>query len=394
MILELIEFKLKDSVLLKASKDKISKDLLIILLIFILIIVELPIILLLIKKTAQILPDYFYVLIFVMIFFVFLILFASAIPKVFMIRVENGNIEIGWIKNFIFKRVQTIKGNEIKKMAVSYFKKDSENKILLEIFTDKKTPTLISFSVSGLDEIKEIAKIFLNIAYILNFHTYGAKNLGDLSFKINFSKGYEEKRKIEYEIEDVIFEEYSEDINLRDLSIPYVEIRDFNPMKIIIYRKSNFYDILRIFIVFVLFPFVITMLFISADPKNYHAISLFIPFYFFVLYLMRDFITPIKLEISKIKGMVTVKKLFIKVSFPLYQIEQIEVKEIKANRTAKYIFQIYGRLKNGRKKQLFFTEFGYKEEKVLEVLANINILNIYIQKNFGIPVVYLGKKRF
>jgi len=122
MILELIEFKLKDSVLLKASKDKISKDLLIILLIFILIIVELPIILLLIKKTAQILPDYFYVLIFVMIFFVFLILFASAIPKVFMIRVENGNIEIGWIKNFIFKRVQTIKGNEIKKMAVFYFK--------------------------------------------------------------------------------------------------------------------------------------------------------------------------------------------------------------------------------------------------------------------------------
>jgi hypothetical protein len=91
---------------------------------------------------------------------------------------------------------------------------------------------------------------------------------------------------------------------------------------------------------------------------------------------------------------VTVKKLFIKVSFPLYQIEQIEVKEIKANRTGTYIFQIYGRLKNGRKKQLFFTEFGYKEEKVLEVLANINILNTYFQKNFGIPTVYLGKKRF
>jgi len=394
MILDLIDFRLKESVVLEAKREKLSKDLLIIILIFVLIIVELPIILLFLKKTIQNLSDYFYIIYFALTILVFFIVFASAVPKVFMIKANNCNIEIGWIKNFIFKRVQRIHCNEIKKMVISYLKKDSDEKILLEIFTDKKTPTLISFSISGSNNIKEIARIFLNIGYILNFYTYGAKTVGELSFIMNLSKTFDEKRKIEDEIDNFVFEEISEDINPKEIKIPYVEVRDLNPLRIVLYRKANFYDLLRIFLLLVFFPFAIIMLFIYAPSKNYYAISMLIPFYLLILYLMRDLIAPIKLEISKIKGLVTVKRLFIKDSFPLYQIEQIEVKEIKANRSGTYIFQIYGRLKNGRKKLLFFTEFGYRKEKVLEVFANINILSTYFQKNFGITTVYLGRKRF
>jgi hypothetical protein len=59
MILDLIDFRLKESVVLEAKREKLSKDLLIIILICVLIIVELPIILLFLKKTIQNLSDYF-----------------------------------------------------------------------------------------------------------------------------------------------------------------------------------------------------------------------------------------------------------------------------------------------------------------------------------------------
>jgi len=387
MRLGLSGFKLKESVLLRTSGDKSPQDLQGLLLILILMIIELTIIFFFLKGTIEDLPVYFYILLFGLPLFIFFIVFASVTPKVFMVRVENCKMEIGWIKNLLFKKRQVIKCNEIKRMAVLYFK----DEILLEVFTDKEKPVYITFSLSGLNRIKEVAKLFLNMAYILNFHTYGAKVLGDTGFAISFSKGYEKKREVEEGIQDVVFEEVLQEINLKELNIPYVRIKNFNPMKVVLYRGVSLYDIQRFFVILVVIPFSIIAILIGEDaPQKYLGLFLVLGISIFVIYLLKDLITPIKLEISR--ELVTVRKLFLKKEFPGYQIERIEIKAKRIRKIATYVFHVYSILKNGKKIQLFFTEVPDEKEKVLKTKKDLNILGSYLQKTLGIPFVIEEEK--
>ncbi|MCS7203787.1 MAG: hypothetical protein NZ809_05010 [Thermodesulfovibrio sp.] len=375
-----------ESVVLTYKKGIFSRDLIVITLLFVLVIVEMPIILLLIRKFSESSKE-FLLLATAMVAFmlgIFLLVFLSAPAKLSLIKITKADrtLYLGWIKNFIFRSKESVLFENIKAMNISVYTIKDENRIKMEI---EKTSGEKIISVFSIESLENILTLFLNMAIIIDFQSYTAYR-GSYGYRVRFSKAFDEKRRINKNLRDLVFE--SQDyIEKEAIKIPNTIIKELNPLKIIIYRKPNLYDIMRLVTVFIVFPFILFLSFMPKEPQKYIAVIVAIFAYLFTFYFMRRFLSPMKTVIDKLRGVVKVRRFIFSMTFPISQITQIEISDQIIKRIGTFIFHLDAILKNNRRHQLFYSEFSYKREKIYEVYENIIFLGENISKNLEVPLV-------
>lgn len=374
------------------SKESVfTKDVKIIFLLLILVIVELPIFLILIEKLLVEKKELL-LFTFVIVFLVLVsLIFISAPAKLFLISIQSSNkfMELGWIKYRIFRRKEKIPFEHLLKINVSLYRIGKEKRIRMEVETNYKKITAF-FEIDENENNEDLAKIFLNLAFISGFQTYTAYHKVD-GFRINFSKGFDERRKIT-DSGELFFEEEKIQIERNSINIPYLIIEELGPSRIKLYRKPNTYDILRLLLIFVVFPVLLIMLLFFESSKN--PLSLILPFTFYILILnvMRKMIAPVNVTIDRLRGVITVKKLIISVIIPISQIKQIEIRDQISSRTGTFLFYVDARTNSDKKYQLFFTEFPRQTEKIYRTFEDLTLFLDYISKVLEIPVINLCNK--
>lgn len=380
-----------ESLSLISKKGILTKELTVIILIFILVLIEMPAILFLIKKFSEKSTEFliFTIIMIGLIFGIFLMVFLSAPPKLFEInmkRVDNA-LSLGWIKNLLFRSTEIISFELIKKINISLYKIKNENRIRMEIekIDGRKINTVFTLDIQETPE--DTLKIFLNMANIIGFQSYTAYLTGT-GYMIKFSKGFEERIRIDGSIKDVIVEKDKPRIEREQINIPNLIIKELNSAKAIIYKKLNFYDILRLFFIFIFYP--LLLLFLVSLPKDNEKYMVF-PFalfmYIFIFYLIRRYLSPMETVIDKLRGTVKVKKFIFSITFPLSQIKQIEISDQISRRTNTFFLHVDARLHNGRRHQLFYTEFTKNREKIYEVYEKMHLLLDNISKEMNIPII-------
>ncbi|MCX8033934.1 MAG: hypothetical protein N3A00_01280 [Thermodesulfovibrio sp.] len=380
-----------ESLSLSSRQGIFTKELIVIILIFVLILIETPAILLLIKKFSEKSTEFFMFTIIMigLILGIFLMVFLSAPPKLFEISIKRMDniLSLGWIKNLIFRSRENLSFEFIKKMNISLHKIKNENRIRMEIdkIDGRKINTV--FTLDTQEPLENTLKIFLNMANIIGFQSYTAYSTGT-GYIITFSKGLEEKRRIDENKKDVIFESDKTQVDKEAIKIPNLIIKELNSAKAMIYKKPNFYDILRLLFVFIFYPLLLIFLVsLPKDNEKYMVFSFALFMYIFIFYLIRRYLSPMETVMDKLRGTVKVKKIIFSLNFPLSQIKQIEISDQISGRTNTFFFHVDARLHNGRRHQLFYTEFTKNKEKIYEVYENMNLLLSNISKEMNIPIV-------
>lgn len=374
-----------------------TKELIAITLVAVIIIVEIPVLLLLIKKFT---PSDFNFLLFTLVFLalaigIFILFFLSAPSKLLKIRASkaSGEIELEWRRNLIFRARQKIINQLVNKMLITVYSAKCKNRVRVEIEKLNGDKTIASFPFEPTEYSESIDRALLSLAKIMGFETYTAKRR--ISFyQISFSKSSRGKALIDESQRELKFEEYERDQIIKEIKVPNLVIKELSDEKISFYKKPNFYDLIRLFSMFVLFPALFIFAYHSKGPKNYIPVFVTLIVFAFIFYLMRRMISPMETTIDKLRGIIKVRKLFFSYSFPLSQIDNIELSDQIIRRSGTFIFHVDARLKNGKVHQLFYTEFANKEEKIYEVYENMNILFVFIKESFGIPLTDKTKNIF
>lgn len=372
-----------------------TKELIAITLIAVLVIVEVPIILLILKKIA---PSDFNFILFILAFVVillgvFILVFLASPPKLIFIKAskEKGEIELGWRRNLILRTQQTIAIHLVNKILITVFSIKSKKRIRMEIEKLNGENIIATFSYEPSDFNEKVNcqlkldTVLLNLGKIVGFESYTAKR-GISVYELSFTKATKGRALIDDSQRELKFEENHREQNIRDIKIPDLIIREISDGKISLYKKTNFYDILRLFFILVIFPALFIIAYLSKDPKSYIPVAVILIVYIFLLYLMRRFISPIEVTIDRLRGSIKIKKLFFSYSFPISQIHQIELSDQVSKRTGTFIFHVNARFKNGRVHQLFYTEFSDRKEKKYEIHENIMLLLKIIQSQFNIEI--------
>ncbi|MCS7215481.1 MAG: hypothetical protein RMI30_07945 [Thermodesulfovibrio sp.] len=378
-----------DSVEFISKEGFFTKELIIIALLFILVIVELSTFLILIKNLYEGKRDYSIVgvIAIFMVVGIFLLVFLSTPAKLFLIgasKVERV-LKLGWIKSFIFRKNEFLSFDIIKMINLFIFTTKNEYKIRMEIEKINGKKINVFFTFDLVDSTESILNIFLNLAKIIEFKSYSVYSYS-FGYKVKFNKTLEEKRLIN-ENKNLIIESEKFTFDRDQIKIPYLVIKELGPDRIVIYKKASFPDILRFSIITIIFPFILILAFLSKDPYKYVSIILCLFAYLFVLYVMRRFLSPMETVIDNIRGLIMVRKLLFSVKFPIYRVTQLEISDQLLKRSGTFIFHLDARLSNKEKRQLFYSEFVNKNEKVYEVYENILKLGELISRVLKIPFV-------
>ncbi len=366
-----------------------TKDVIAIILIFVIVIVETPIILLLLKKlSSSDLNFLFFSLAFLALLLgVFILIFLTSPPKLIILKASKakGELELVWRRNLIFKSTEGIACNLIDKALINIIDTKSQNIVKMEIAKFNGEKISFRFSLESSNFHERLSGILMNLAVIIGFKSYTA-NRGVSSYRVSFTKSSEGKFYIDDFHREIKFENEDHREKIRDIKIPNLTIRELSEAKISLYKRPNFYDIMRLLFVFLIFPALFVLAFMAKNPGSYIPVVVVLLVYIFIVYLVRRIISPMETSIDKLRGIVKVKKLFFSYSFPISQIYQIELSDQLSRRTGTFIFHVDARLKNGRVYQLFYTEFSDKEDKKHEVFENIMHLLKIIKSNFDIEI--------
>lgn len=366
-----------------------TKDVIVIILIFLIVIVETPIILLLLKKIASSDLNFLFFSsgLIILLLTVFILVFLSSPPKLLNLKASKakGELELIWRKNLIFKTQQIIASNLINKMLINVIETTPQSIVRMEIetFDGKKINT--HFILGSYESNEKINEILLNLAIIIGFKSYTTERILS-SYTVLFTKSKEGKFYIDDFKKELKFDDVEDRENLSSIKIPDLTIRELTEAKISLYKRPSLYDILRLIIVFLIFPGLFIFAFINKNPGSYIPVVLVLLIYIFIVYLIRRLISPMEIIIDRIRGIVRVKKLFLSLSFPISQIQQIELSEQLSRRTGTLLFHVDARLKNGRKHQLFYTEFIDKDDRRYEVFNNIMLLLKIIQARLDVEI--------
>lgn len=375
-----------------SSESKFTKELKILILLFIVVVLELPIIFLLLKPAFHDEKD-FYLFIFAMIFMilgVFSIVVLSAPSKLYSISVNRhkNSVELRWIRNLFFEKVETIPFEKLSKIYVSIVNTRGKNRVIMKIEKIDGNRVNAVFTLLETDK-EEIANVFLNMALIAGFQSYTAFREGNC-FSINFSKGFEEKTRLNYSFK-LFFEEGKRDIEKDKLRITNLVIEELNPLKVILYRKPNLFDIVRFLILYLIFPLLFLFILIYEKTQKLTALSISLFAYVIILYLTRRMIAPMNILIDKMRGTVKVKKIIYSYTFPISEIKEIQISDMIGRRTGTFLFFVDAIMKDNRKNQLFFIEVKSQESLIYETYVNIKILLDQIFGELNIPIIEMTK---
>ncbi|GAQ95357.1 hypothetical protein TAGGR_2247 [Thermodesulfovibrio aggregans] len=375
-----------------SSESKFTKELKILILLFIVVVLELPIIFLLLKPAFHDEKD-FYLFIFAMIFMilgVFSIVVLSAPSKLYSISVNRhkNSVELRWIRNLFLEKIETIPFEKLSKIYVSIVNTRGKNRVIIKIEKIDGNRVNAVFTLLETDK-EEIANVFLNMALIAGFQSYTAFREGNC-FSINFSKGFEEKTRLNYSSK-LVFEEGKRDIEKDKLRITNLVIEELNPLKVILYRKPNLFDIVRFLILYLIFPLLFLFILIYEKTQKLTALSISLFAYVIILYLTRRMIAPMNILIDKMRGTVKVKKIIYSYTFPISEIKEIQISDMIGRRTGTFLFFVDAIMKDNRKNQLFFIEVKSQESLIHETYVNIKILLDQIFGELNIPIIEMTK---
>lgn len=90
----------------------------------------------------------------------------------------------------------------------------------------------------------------MNLAVIIGFKSYTA-NRGGSGYRVSFTKSSEGKFYIDDFQRELKFENDIE--KTRDIKIPDLTIRELSEAKTLLYKKTSFYDIIRLFFLSITF---------------------------------------------------------------------------------------------------------------------------------------------
>lgn len=374
---------------LKSDVGFFTKDFRFILLFFLLVFLEVPIFLLLIKFLGDESLFYIFAFIFVAsIMGIFLLIIIFAYPKLFLLYAnkEDGKLRLGWIKNLIFKSFQEIPFKDITDIYSIVVGLEKKKKVAINLKTIDGKTLNFSFILKDIVDDIEIARILITLSNILGFNTYKA-TLSSSILRIYFSKDFDLIAKTS-DVKSIKFvKEDGKKIINNEFSIPDLKIKLIGERVISVLRKPNKYDLLRIIAFFVICPLIILIALLSKDPYKYHAIAFSISIYLIIIYIFRKYLVPIEVIFDMSTGEISIKRvLFSKKKFYLFDINEIEVKDVKINRMGTILFEISYLLKDNKKMQLFFVETPINSSKNFEVLVNIITLLEYLTSNFNIPI--------
>lgn len=375
-----------------SSESKFTKELKILILLFIVVVLELPIIFLLLKPAFHDEKD-FYLFIFAMIFMilgVFSIVVLCAPSKLYSISVNRhkNSFELRWIRNLFLEKIETIPFEKLSKIYVSIVNTRGKNRVIMKIEKIDGNRVNAVFTLLETDK-EEIANVFLNMALIAGFQSYTAFREGNC-FSINFSKGFEEKTRLNYSFK-LFFEEGKRDIEKDKLRITNLVIEELNPLKVILYRKPNLFDIVRFLILYLIFPLLFLFILIYEKTQKLTALSISLFAYVIILYLTRRMIAPMNILIDKMRGTVKVKKIIYSYTFPISEIKEIQISDMIGRRTGTFLFFVDAIMKDNRKNQLFFIEVKSQESLIYETYVNIKFLLDQIFGELNIPIIEMTK---
>lgn len=387
MILKVIENIWGEKLEIGYRGSPFTKDVIVIILITVLVIVEIPIILFFLKKVAS--TDFNFLFLslalIALLLGVVIMFFLSSPPKLLNLSVSKakGEIELIWRRNLLFKSQQIISNQLIDEMSINIIDTKPQSIIKMEIEKFNGEKISFRFSLASSDFHERLSEILWNLAVIIGFKSYTA-NRGVSSYRVLFTKSLEGNSNIDNFQRELKFENDIEKIS--DIKIPDLTIREFSEAKISLYKKSNFYDIIRLIFLFVIFPAVLSFAFMVKSPDYYVHVVVALMVYIFIGYMIRKLISPMETTIDILRSIVKVKKLFFSYSFPLSQIYQLELSDQISSRTGTLIFHVNARLKSGKAYQLFYTEFSNKDDKKYEVFENIMLLLKIIQSKLNVEI--------
>lgn len=374
------------SLILNARDNILTEKEWLILLIFGLTILEIPIFYILIKSLTGKTTESFLFLIGMplIISVIFLMVILTAPPKLFSLKAKKREkfLELGFIRYLFFKTKKLISYDEIGIMKIFLYNIKGQKKVRMEIETTDKGKIATLFTLEALN-LEDVAEIFHSLSIIIGFKSYTAYPMIE-GYTLQYSKGLEGKNKIE-EGEGIIFEK--DGFGFKEmLQIPYLLIKELNPAKIVLYKKSGFYDIFRPFTILIFIPLFYVTTFLNQPHKTVLIVVLF-AFFIFTLYLMRRLISPMETVIDRINRNIKIRKLIFTVTVPFSHIKEIEITDEVPRRTGTIIFHVDVKLTNDRRHQLFYTEFPRREEEIYRVFESVMRLVEYISKTLALPAI-------
>ncbi len=152
----------------------------------------------------------------------------------------------------------------------------------------------------------------------------------------------------------LVFEEGKRDIEKDKLRITNLVIEELNPLKVILYRKPNLFDIVRFLILYLIFPLLFLFILIYEKTQKLTALSISLFAYVIILYLTRRMIAPMNILIDKMRGTVKVKKIIYSYTFPISEIKEIQISDMIGRRTGTFLFFVDAIMKDNRKKSTLF----------------------------------------
>lgn len=371
------------------SKDSIfSKDFKILLAFILLILLEVPVFLIIIKIFANEALFKTFLLVFTAsLLALFVAIFLFAHPKLFLIHAdrEKGKLLLGWIKYLVIKSFQEIRYEDIESIKVIILDLAGNNKVVLNVKEISGQTLNLTFTIKDMNDVNEITRVLINLSNILGFHTYTAFNK-KFAMEIKFSKYYDlvnrtdDLRNIKYLRDEN--EELLSDINIPDIK---VDVKDGERVSII--RKPNLYDLIRVLALFVVFPVIIIIAFLSKDPYKYHAIIISLAIYSAILFYFKKYLVPIQILFHRLSGEVLISRAFLmKTRFHLSNVREIEIRDFRQNRMGSLIFEVLALLNNNKKILLFFVETSLSNKRTYEIFVNILSLVNYLVLNYNVPI--------
>lgn len=385
-----------EELVLKAKEILYKRDVSIILILFLLVLIEVPIFILIFWKLAPnkenlLLWSTLFVLVILLIFSLVIFFYPS---RVYMLRADRREnlLEVGFVKNLFIKKINLIPAGEIKGLYIKIYNIKDKNAVFMRLERENQKALTLFFFMNLLESKEKLAKVFLNLAKILNLKGYSAKELST-GLHLVFNREFSEEASNPLNTQEIIIEkEISR--SLSNLNIPQLEIEEESPMRIVFKKKPNFWDVLRLIGIFVVFPLIFVIIYFADEPSKPFLLTAVLLIYSFMLYHTRYLLSPMTTIVDRLQNRLIIRKPFFQKTFLLSEVEAWEIRDQRISRTGTIIIHFEAKLRGGKRYQLFYIEIPTNREMLYEVLGQIEPLIQHLEKMLGVSTEFRLKEAF
>ncbi|MCS7150408.1 MAG: hypothetical protein N2Z40_02715 [Caldimicrobium sp.] len=367
---------------LKAREIRSKRDVSFILIIFLLVLIEVPIFIFLLWKIAPTRENLLlwltlFVLVTILIFSLVILFSPSRVYMIRAVRQENL-LEVSFVENFFRRKRHLIPAEEIKGLHIQTYNFKGKNATIMCLERKNQRVMKLPFSMDLVESKEKLARIFLNLAQILNLKAYSARELPS-GLHLVFQREFSEEARYPTETQELILEK-DDTYYLLDLKIPQVRIEEQGPMKIVFRKNPNFWDIMRLIGVFIVFPVILVFISFTNEPGKPFLFVVVLLMYAFILHQTRNLLSPMSTIVDRIHNRLIICKPFFKKTLLLSEVVALEIRDQLSKRTGTVIFHLEAKLRGGKRYQLLYTEIPNEKERIYEVLGQIGLLIQKLEK--------------